>query len=883
MLHETLARAAAGEGVILLKNQDGILPISKEKILPVFGKGQNLYHPCGEGSGYVRAAYTVTIPQGLQNAGYHLNLEIAEAYRSDRAVTPAQIAAATAQSDTAVVVLSRNSTEFWDRQIKDDFMLTKAEHQLFRQLEASKFSHIVVILNIAEPIEMAFLQQYGKIKAVLLAWLPGMEGGNAIADILSGTINPSGRLADTLAYTYADYPAAANHHQFADTVYYEEDIYLGYRYFETVPGAVDRVAFPFGYGLSYTSFAWSGLQFTEQIDTVCVTLTVQNNGPVAGKEVVQLYAALPQGGVCRPRYELKAFQKTVLLRPGASQTVRFLLPKSDFRVFDEQEGAWLLPQGVYSLYVGKNVRELLLAGQFTQAKTELLLRTGLKLSCALPFRLRCDGSKEPTGFYDQRTCRRKASPCVAVPESELKTTGGAHTLYDVQEKKISLSAFIQELSVCEMIELCQAQPPAVPRGTAGVGNNFARRIPNIQTADGPAGLRASTPTVCFPCATLLACTWNTALQQKIGKAMGEECAAHNIDVLLAPALNLHRDPLCGRNFEYFSEDPILSGKSAAAIVKGIQSCGVAATVKHFICNNQERFRIFSNSVVSERALRELYLKGFEIVVKEAKPACLMTSYNMINHIRSSSNYGLLSGILRQEWGYKGAVMTDWRTDSHLFEEIKAGNNIKMPYGYPDEIQQAVMYASLHNLDVEELRDSVRYILKLILKSRRFKNADFGPLHAVAPSGKTVIPAVQLRCVSHTFAGIEPCSDEGGGQNLRRLEKDMRGNDCFVSYGLSVKETGVYAFSARFAAEDASSFMEVFVDGERSGVLPGLLQEKTSKEWDEDDPKDPHLPKIWVTSEKLQLLLSAGEHELRICIRTPKPRRTMSIHYLQFEK
>lgn len=880
MKHEDLSRAVAAEGIVLLKNEDRVLPLSKEMVLPVFGEGQNAYYKCGDGSGNVYSSYAVTIPEGLKNAGYRLNSQIESAYQHGRSITAKQIAVATQKSDTALVVLSRNSTEFWDRRVKDDFDLTDTEQRLLEQLENSNFVHIVVVLNIAEPINMSFIQQYKKIKALILAWLPGMEGGNAVADIISGKVNPSGRLTDTLAYSYADYPGSANHHFFADTVYYEEDLYVGYRYFETVQGAAKRVAYPFGYGLSYTAFELRDLRFSEENDRVCVMLTVRNNGACAGKEVVQLYAQLPDGGINRPRYELKAFRKTGLLQPGKSQTVNFMLPKADFKAFDEQQGAWVLQKGVYTLYVGKNIRDLSMAGSFTQAQQQVLMRTGLKLTCALPTQLQSDGSINTTGYYDQRTCRRRAGVCAPISENELQKPGGNHTLYDVRDGKISLSAFIKELSVYEMINLCQAQPPAIPRGTAGIGNLFTRRIPNIQTADGPAGLRVSTPTTCFPCATLAACTWNPVLQYKMGRAMGEECRTHNIDILLAPALNIHRDPLCGRNFEYFSEDPLVSGKAAAAIVKGIQSCGVAATIKHFICNNQERFRIFSNSVVSERALREIYLKGFEIAVKEAKPYCLMTSYNMINHIRSSSNYGLLSGILRQEWGYKGAIMTDWRTDSHLFEEIKAGNNVKMPYGYPDEIQQAMMYASLNNLDIRELRESVRYILKLILKSIRFKNADFGPIHSVAPAGETIIPAVELRCVSHTYAGIEDCLDEGGGQNLRRLEKDMRGNDCFVSYCLSVEETGTYALTARFAAEDSTSFMEVCVDGNSIGILPGLSQGQESKEWDEDNKNAPHLPKLWVTSQELEMNLFTGMHELCIYIRTKEPRRTMSIHYLK---
>lgn len=365
--------------------------------------------------------------------------------------------------------------------------------------------------------------------------------------------------------------------------------------------------------------------------------------------------------------------------------------------------------------------------------------------------------------------------------------------------------------------------------------------------------------------------------------MGEECAEHKIDILLAPALNIHRDPLCGRNFEYYSEDPYVSGKTAAEVVKGIQSTGTAAAVKHFACNNQERFRIFSNSVVSETALREIYLRGFEYVVKESKPECLMTSYNLINNIRTSSNYPLLSVILRKEWGYSGVIMTDWRTDSHLFEEINAGNNVKMPFGYPDEIKLALDCASYGNLDFKQLDRSVYRILKLIMKSRRFKAEDFGPTNKISGDKPSKFSALNLTSISHTFAGIEKCSDTGGGENLRRLEKDMRGNDCFVTYILDFDDPGEYDFSLRFAAEDSSSYIEFEIDGVRAGSFRGIDKALESKEWNEDNQKDPRVPKKWAESEKVRINVNSGKHELKLYIRTEKERQTMSINFLRFEK
>jgi beta-glucosidase-like glycosyl hydrolase len=329
-------------------------------------------------------------------------------------------------------------------------------------------------------------------------------------------------------------------------------------------------------------------------------------------------------------------------------------------------------------------------------------------------------------------------------------------LFDVASGVNTLDEFISQLTNEELINLSQAQPSAFPRGTAGVGNIKKYGIPNPQTADGPAGLRKTVPTTAFPCATLIGCTWDEDLQYEMGKSVGYEGVMTGVDIWLAPGLNIHRDPLCGRNFEYFSEDPLISGRSAASIIRGAQSMGIISTCKHFALNNKEYNRLFSDSIVSERALREVYLKGFEIVVRESQPDCIMSSYNLINGIRASTNYNLLVGILRDEWDFKGAVMTDWRNVSHLWEEIKAGNNIKMPFGYPDEIELAIEMVKCGKLTREELEKSVKNVLKLIMKTSRFKNQDFGVEHTILKENTTRIKAIEITGTSYTFTGSEPC-------------------------------------------------------------------------------------------------------------------------------
>ena len=882
MNREKISLKAAQEGIVLLKNEDNILPLDKKIPVCIFGRGQNEFYKGGRGSGDVNSAYYIDIPSGIMQSGFKINEKLLSAYRKKGTVTKKLIISASEFSENAVAVISRNSTEFWDREIKNDFMLKAEEENLLLSLEKSDFKNIILILNIAGLIDFTFLKRYKKIKAVLLCFLPGMEGGRAIGDILCGKINPSGHLTDTAAYSYDDYPCAKNHHYFADTVYYEEDIFTGYRYFETVKEARDKVAFPFGHGLSYTDFRISDVKLIENGEEIEISFNVTNIGERSGKEVVQIYSGR-KGAVNRPDSELRAFKKTRLLKPNETQSEILKIKKCELKEFDEEIGAWILKKGVYSFFIGNSIRNTVLAGSFEQKKDEILLKTGSLLNCKLPSRLLPDGSVLKENAFDKRDFAEKSCKCEFISPDVLSEKHSNHTLYDVADKKLSLKAFIKELSVSEKINLCQAQPPAIPRGTAGMGNNFERRIPNIQTADGPAGLRVSTPTTCFPCETLIACTWNPEIQYKAGKAMGEECAEHKIDILLAPALNIHRDPLCGRNFEYYSEDPYVSGKTAAEVVKGIQSTGTAATVKHFACNNQERFRIFSNSVVSETALREIYLRGFEYVVKESKPECLMTSYNLINGIRTSSNYSLLSVILRKEWGYSGVIMTDWRTDSHLFEEINAGNNVKMPFGYPDEIKLALDYASYGNLDLKQLDRSVYHILKLIMKTRRFKTKNFGPINKISGGKPSKFSALNLTSVSHTFAGIEKCSDIGGGESLRRLEKDMRGNDCFLTYILDFENSGEYNFSLRFSAEDSSSYIDFDIDGVHAGSFKGIDKSLESREWNEDDPADPRIPKKWTSSEKVKINVTSGKHELKLYIRTEKERRTMSLNFLLFEK
>jgi beta-glucosidase len=412
-----------------------------------------------------------------------------------------------------------------------------------------------------------------------------------------------------------------------------------------------------------------------------VLARVTNIGSFAGKEVLQLYSSAPGGKLGKPARELKAFCKTPLLKPGETTTVRLCVPIADLASFDDLgkicESAWVLEKGKYSFYLGTSVRDTICLDRVLELEKDIVVEDAHSY-CApasLPERLLADGSLEPLPLQEN-------IPPVSVWEGlekagiftpDTRARKGEDLLRDrtqdpvrfvqVADGSADFEGFFDRLSLEDRISLLCGQPNTGVANTFGMGNLPAYGVPSVMTADGPAGLRiqpeVGLTTTAFPCATRLASTWNQELVEEIGRAGGMEVKETNIGVWLTPAMNIHRSPLCGRNFEYYSEDPLLAGKMAAALIRGIQSCKVSACAKHFACNNKETNRFESDSCLSQRALREIYLKAFEIAVKEADPWMIMTSYNIINGIRASENKELITGILRCEWGYQGMITTDW--------------------------------------------------------------------------------------------------------------------------------------------------------------------------------------------------------------------------------
>ena len=758
--HIALSLAAAEEGMVLLKNEGEVLPLSVGTKLAVFGKGQIDYVRGGGGSGEVTTSYTRNIYEGLKikeaegkvqvfdalSAFYEENVrqQYAAGAEIGKTVEPEipqeLLAAARRFADTAAVVINRFSGEGWDRKGipgDGDFYLSPQEQAMVEAVKAA-FPRVIAVLDVGGMVDSSWFKDVPAIQSVLLAWQAGIEGGLAIAELLCGDANPSGKLVDTFAGSFDDYPSSAHFNDSEDYVEYTEDIYVGYRYFETIPGAARKVNYPFGFGLSYTQFAIDQIRGEEKDGMIRLSACVTNVGERAGKEVVQVYAQAPQGKLGKPARTLVSFVKTRLLAPGETQTVFLSFAVDSLASYDDlgkvAKSAYVCEAGGYHFHLGNSVRDTV---EVPFAHTEPADRVVQQLTqrvapVALPERMLADGSYEalpvtPGGEKDRNPAfveglqphkgnwRDELAGSTGKGEGA-ETPGRKFLLMDVVNGACTMDEFLAQLTNGQLIDLLCGQPNTGVANTFGMGNLPEYGVPNLMTADGPAGVRIQPQmgvcTTAWPCATLLACTWNTQIVEQVGAAGALEMKENNLGVWLTPAMNIHRSPLCGRNFEYYSEDPLIAGKMAAAMVRGIQSRHIGASVKHFCCNNKETNRKESDSRVSERALREIYLKGFEIAVKEAQPWTLMTCYNLVNGQYASERKDLLAGILREEWGFEGMVTTDWWNKAYQYKEIKAGNDLKMGAGEPDAVLEALREGKVTR---EEIEACAKRVLETIMK------------------------------------------------------------------------------------------------------------------------------------------------------------------------
>lgn len=778
--HIGLSKEAAKEGMVLLKNRGDILPLQKGTRVALFGKAAFDYVKGGGGSGDVTVAYIRNLYEGLKMQKDVVSIfePLCDYYRKDVERQYAQgsvpgmtiepevpqelLDEAKAYADTAVISICRFSGEGWDRKsivdadnknmgegeldmavrsskifANGDFCLSAQEAAMVETVKKN-FPRVVVVMNVGGMVDTSWFVREDAIGAVLMAWQGGLEGGLAAAELLAGKGNPSGKLSDTFAQTLEDYPSTGDFHESRDYVNYTEDIYVGYRYFETVPGADQKVNYPFGFGLSYTTFQTDVLSAEEKDGQVRIQVQITNTGSRDGKEVVQVYFEAPQGRLGKPKRQLIAFAKTRSLRPGESQRLYLSFEIRDMASYDDtgkvQKAAYVLEKGDYFFHVGTSVRDTVRLDYVYQVKEDTVteqLESRLTPS-ELPRRMLSDGSYEEVPQREGND--PNANELERMPEDMMEGyvpavrprdryqlwrepyKKGAHIFKEVAEGKLTPEEFLAQLTDEETAQLLGGQPNTGVANTFGYGNLPEYGVPSVMTADGPAGLRIApecgVTTTCWPCSTLLACSWNPEIVEAVGLAGGAEVKENNIAVWLTPAVNIHRSPLCGRNFEYYSEDPYLAGKLASAMVRGIQANHIGATVKHFALNNKETNRKNSDSRVSERAAREIYLKAFEIIVRGAKPWSIMTSYNIINGHRASENADLLEGILRGEWGFEGCITTDWWTCGEHYKEVKAGNDIKMGCGYPERLLDALEKGCLTR---KEMDACALRVLKLILK------------------------------------------------------------------------------------------------------------------------------------------------------------------------
>ena len=826
-----LSKEAAEEGMVLLENENQALPLAQGSKAALFGTGSYATIKGGTGSGDVYNRYTISVYDALTSTYNISNMAWWSEYMTTFEQKKAQAAEekqnndyviyqkgsfggadsflaidqALTQSDmdkakaggvtTAFYTVSRVSGEGADRTIgKGDYELSEVEYNNIK-LIAKNFDKCVVLLNVGGVVDTKFFSEIEGVDGLVLMSQAGMEGGNALADILTGKTTPSGKLTDTWAKNYSDYPAATTigdndgDNKQED---YKEGIYVGYRYFDTFN---ITPAYEFGYGKSYTSFDVEPLTVAADENNVSVTVNVTNTGDTySGKEVVEVYFSAPDGSIEKPYQELAGFAKTDNLAPGESQKLTVTYKTTEMSSYDEAKAAYVMEDGDYIVRVGDSSRNTKVAGVLTLDKDVVTEQLSNQLTLDKNWKDLSKTGKTPYSYKDE-AAQIKAAARIALPSAKIKTENNASKidekkvttyltadaakdykaaenevietvdavpantkLIDVYDGKVSMESFVASLDDTQLANLANGISGASTSGdTWGADANSVTGaagetsqlyfnslgIPNTVEADGPAGIRVTAETTdkdgnavynyctAFPIGTLLAQTWNTDLVNRVGKAIGEEMVEIGVTLWLAPGMNIHRDPLCGRNFEYYSEDPALTGYVGSAITAGVQSNkGVGVTIKHYITNNQETNRSAVNTSVSERTLREIYLKGFEMVVKSAQPMAIMGSYNKVNGTYACENFDLLTSVPRGEWGFDGMVMTDWGAGNRAGVDtmMHAGNDLVMPGRTQDRMIAALQgnpvgTTANPNLDKTLVRGDIQKcvsrVLTMIMRSSQF--------------------------------------------------------------------------------------------------------------------------------------------------------------------
>lgn len=767
------AAKMVSEGIVMLKNDNNALPIDTDKEVAVFGRIQFHYYKSGTGSGgMVNVTKVVNILDGLIDNGVKVNEKLLDTYRKWDKENPFDLGEGwggepwsqkempldeglvkeTAKScETAIVIIGRTAGEEQDNRLEaGSYLLSDDEIEMLTVVR-EHFKKVVLLLNVGNIIDMTDINRIAP-DAVLYVWQGGMTGGKGTADVLTGKVSPSGKLPDTIAYKASDYPSDANFGREKNRDIYAEDIYVGYRYFETF--AKDKVLYPFGFGLSYTGFEIKTEKAEITEGAVKLSVSVKNIGSYKGKEVIEVYCEAPQGRLGKAARVLCGFEKTRELVPQEEQVVEIAVDIAKLASYDDSgvtgnKSCYVLEAGEYKFYVGSDVRSAEYACSFEQGEdlvTERLTQALAPVESFERIKPVCEGGAFSIG--------REAVPVSEVDESarrleklpkEIAYTGDKGIkLWDVKNGKNTMDEFIAQLSDYDLSCIIRGEGMGSPRVTAGTASAFGGVSENLNgfgipagcCSDGPSGMRLDCGTKAFslPNGTMIASSFNKELTSELFTFMGLEMAANKVDCLLGPGMNIHRHPLNGRNFEYFSEDPFLTGKMAASELKGMAGAGVTGTIKHFCANNRETNRHFIDSVVSERALREIYLKGFEIAVKEGGASSVMTTYGRVNGLWTAGNFDLNTVILREEWGFKGFTMTDWwaninvrgkepdKTD--LAAMARAQNDVYMVC--PDgEKNDDNTLAALENGSIErcELQRNAANICGFLLHTNALKRAE----------------------------------------------------------------------------------------------------------------------------------------------------------------
>lgn len=767
------AAKMVSEGIVMLKNDNNALPLDTDKEVAVFGRIQFHYYKSGTGSGgMVNVTKVVNILDGLIDNGIKVNEKLLGTYRKWDKENPFDLGEGwggepwsqkempldeglvkeTAKScETAIVIIGRTAGEEQDNRLEAGSYLLSDDEIAMLTVVRKHFKKVVLLLNVGNIIDMTDINRIAP-DSVLYVWQGGMTGGKGTADVLTGKVSPSGKLPDTIAYKASDYPSDANFGREKNRDIYAEDIYVGYRYFETF--AKEKVLYPFGFGLSYTEFEIKTEKAEITEGAVKLSVSVKNVGSYKGKEVIEVYCEAPQGRLGKAARVLCGFEKTRELVPQEEQAVEIAVDIAKLASYDDSgvtgnKSCYVLEAGEYKFYVGSDVRSAEYACSFEQGEdlvTERLTQSLAPVESFERIKPVCEGGAFSIG--------REAVPVSEVDESarrleklpkEIAYTGDKGIkLWDVKNGKNTMDEFIAQLSDYDLSCIIRGEGMGSPRVTAGTASAFGGVSENLNgygipagcCSDGPSGMRLDCGTKAFslPNGTMIASSFNKELTSELFTFMGLEMAANKVDCLLGPGMNVHRHPLNGRNFEYFSEDPFLTGKMAAAELKGMAGAGVTGTIKHFCANNRETNRHFIDSVVSERALREIYLKGFEIAVKEGGASSVMTTYGRVNGLWTAGNFDLNTVILREEWGFKGFTMTDWwaninvrgkepdKTD--LAAMARAQNDVYMVC--PDgEKNDDNTLAALENGGIErcELQRNAANICGFLLHTNALKRAE----------------------------------------------------------------------------------------------------------------------------------------------------------------